>query len=127
MAVQRAYALITNEEGRVLLVRNRSGNWTLPGGKARPGETLRDAAKREVKEETGLKVRILEVTPHRHVRTHAGSCRRCVVFDAEIRKGRPRPSAEITEIAWVKRDEAPHRLTSFPTKRFREILAAVGA
>lgn len=125
MATRRAYALITNGDGRMLLVRTRSGKWTLPGGKAQPGETLCAALKREVTEETGLKVRVLDVAPHRHVRTHPGDCKRCVVFSAEIRKGKPKPGAEITDVAWVKIDKAPEHLVSFPTARFREIVAAV--
>jgi 8-oxo-dGTP diphosphatase len=127
MATRRAYALITNDEGRILLVRNRAGKWTLPGGRARPGETLKSAAKREIEEETGLKVRIRHGAPHRHVRRHTDECKRCVVYAADIKKGRARPKAEITDIAWVKPDKAPAKLAAFPTRRFREVMAAVRA
>jgi 8-oxo-dGTP diphosphatase len=52
----------TAESARVLLVRRANaplkGEWSLPGGLVDAGETLRKAAAREVKEETGL-----EVTP----------------------------------------------------------------
>lgn len=43
---------------RVLLVRRRRGarHWTLPGGKARRGESLTEALVREVCEETGLTI-----------------------------------------------------------------------
>jgi 8-oxo-dGTP diphosphatase len=53
------FAIITAEPNRsVLLVRRRRGGkqWTLPGGKAKGGETLREALQREVLEETGLQV-----------------------------------------------------------------------
>jgi len=48
--------------GRVLMVRRgrppAEGRWSLPGGLVEIGETSVDAARREVEEECGLKVRI---------------------------------------------------------------------
>lgn len=48
---------------RVLLIRRgkapRQGTWSLPGGRQRLGETVREAAVREVREEAGLEVEVL--------------------------------------------------------------------
>ena len=48
------------EAGRVVLVKRGhpplAGEWSIPGGVLEVGETLRDAAVREAREETGLTV-----------------------------------------------------------------------
>ena len=50
---------------RVLLIRRgkapRKGQWSLPGGRQRLGETVREAARREVREETGCEVEVTEL------------------------------------------------------------------
>lgn len=50
---------IFNEKGEVLLQRRGdSGRWGFPGGAIEPGESIQQAAVREVKEETGLDVEV---------------------------------------------------------------------
>ena len=57
------HALI-ERDGKYLVTRRSKGNdymplkWDIPGGIAKPGETLKETIKREVKEETGLTVQI---------------------------------------------------------------------
>lgn len=50
-------------DGKVLLIQRgkppREGQWSIPGGMQQVGETIRDAAVREAKEETGLAIRIV--------------------------------------------------------------------
>ena len=60
--------VVYDDDGRVLLLRHRfwpEGSWGLPGGYAHSGETLENALRRELHEETGYEiesVRLLQVT-----------------------------------------------------------------
>lgn len=56
-------------DGRVLLIKRGKepykGCWSLPGGGVEPGESLRDAVCREMREETGLEVDVGRVAGYR--------------------------------------------------------------
>ena len=59
--IECACVVIQNETNQYLLTYNKKYNaWTFPGGKLESGETPLEAAKREVFEETGLRVRDLK-------------------------------------------------------------------
>ena len=69
---------VVDDHGRLLLgIRDKEpfrGRWVLPGGRVEPFETLEDAARREILEETGLDIKVsrtLDVVeiidpPHEH-------------------------------------------------------------
>jgi len=50
--------LIRSGDSVLLVHQRRTGLWSLPGGKVESGESLDQAAIREMKEETGLDVRL---------------------------------------------------------------------
>ena len=52
--VRAAGGIVTAPDNTMLLIQ-RNGRWDLPKGKVEPGETLLQAALREVEEETGIK------------------------------------------------------------------------
>ncbi len=55
-----ARAVLRDEAGRVLLVkRTDNGEWALPAGAMETGESIAEAAAREVQEETGLRATTL--------------------------------------------------------------------
>ncbi len=75
-------------DGRIVLIqRTDSGKWGLPGGLVDWGEDIPTAAKRELKEETGLELltirRLVGVysSPHRDPRIHSIS----VLIEADVR------------------------------------------
>lgn len=113
----------SKEIRRVLLVhRPRYDDWSFPKGKLDPGETVEEAALREVKEETGLKCRILErlTTSRYEYRTrHKGLLRPKVVHYFLMKRvsGRIRvPGDEVDSAGWYAIDEAA-RVLSYPQDR----------
>lgn len=57
--IEAAGGIVKNQNGDLLFIR-RLGKWDLPKGKVEEGESLEQAALREIEEETGLKELILE-------------------------------------------------------------------
>ena len=55
-------AAVVVHEGRVLLIRRGqapdAGEWSIPGGGVELGESVEDALRREVREETGLEIAV---------------------------------------------------------------------
>jgi 8-oxo-dGTP pyrophosphatase MutT (NUDIX family) len=98
----------------VLLVhRPRYDDWSLPKGKADPGESDEDCARREVLEETGIQAELEAPLPEVRYRDRKGRPK-------VVRYWRMRPVAapevfvpnhEVDEIAWLPRDAAVRRLT----------------
>ncbi|MFF5084022.1 NUDIX domain-containing protein [Actinoplanes sp. NPDC000266] len=55
LVVAGAGVLVRDDRRRVLLQqRSDDGTWSMPGGTVEPGEHLEEAARRELREETGL-------------------------------------------------------------------------
>lgn len=121
-----ASAVVTDPDGRILLVRRTdTGTWALPGGTMEPGETIARCAEREVREETGLHVTVTGLvgiyTDPRHVIAYSdGEVRQQfnVCFTAEATGGEIRGSAESTAVAFHTPSEIA-RLPMHPTQRLR--------
>ena len=94
--------------------------WTLPKGTPDPGETVEQTALREVAEETGLEVRILERLPsieYDFVQDGTRIHKTVHYFLMESTGGDlTRHDAEFERVRWVPFDEA-EALLSFPTER----------
>lgn len=62
LLIQPAAGVVCIKSGQVLLIRRgtppMTGEWSLPGGRIEPGERAREAALRELKEETGVDAEI---------------------------------------------------------------------
>jgi len=100
--------------GKVLLIRRRSaplaGEWSLPGGMLEVGETLRDAVKRELAEETGLEVRVgelIEVFERIFLDAGARAEYHYVILDylCEVTGGTAQAGSEASEVAWAAQED----------------------
>ena len=94
--------------------------WTLPKGTPNPGETVEETALREVGEETGLEVRIvepLESIEYSFVQKGTRVHKTVHYFLMEpIGGDLSLYDHEFERVQWVSFDEAPELLT-FPTER----------
>ncbi|TDL30884.1 NUDIX hydrolase [Jeotgalibacillus sp. S-D1] len=53
-----AAAIIVNDKNEIVLIKGPRRGWEMPGGQVEEGESIRDAAIRETKEECGLDIEI---------------------------------------------------------------------
>ena len=124
-----AVGAIVFKENRVLLVRRgkapAAGVWAIPGGSVELGETLQEAAEREILEETGLTIRAHQpvFTFDAVERDALGNVRfHYVIVDlmADYITGEPFPGDDALAVRWVSADELPAlELSSFT----RDLLA----
>lgn len=109
--------------GRTVLIRRGTqpllGEWSIPGGTIEIGETIEEAVRRELHEETGLEVRVLELielfdriylengaTPSRGKRKPRYHY---VIADylCELVGGKPRAGSDVTDLAFAREEELP--------------------
>ena len=113
------------DRGRALLIRRGheplKGEWSIPGGMVELGEELTAGVRRELKEETGLKVEPLEciLVFDRILRESERVKYHYVIVDYLCRRkgGRLRPGSDVTDARWVRREDLPqYHLTELATK-----------
>ncbi|GEM48852.1 NUDIX hydrolase [Deinococcus cellulosilyticus] len=126
--LKRAAHVYLVQDGHLLLVTERMDDgsifWGLPGGKARDGESLADAAVRQVKEETGLEMfdlefisllegEMLSMTKHAH---YANFARFTGKFRGELQPNDP----EVLSAEWIPFDQVMQLVRFGPPPEFEE-------
>lgn len=109
-----ATAIVTSELG-VLVGRRNDGKppWTFIAGEVEPGESPADAAIREVKEETGLRVQLADVIGER---VHPKTGRTMIYIAAEPTHGTDvfvGDEEELAEVRWVSLAEADDLMAAY--------------
>jgi ADP-ribose pyrophosphatase YjhB (NUDIX family) len=100
--------LFDSKREKVLLTRRAdNGEWCLPGGAIDAGESVAEGCEREVREETGLLVRVTRLTgvysdPHNVAVYPDGNQAHIVAlnFEVELLSGEPVLTDETTGVDW---------------------------
>jgi 8-oxo-dGTP diphosphatase len=128
------------EDGRTLLIRRGSeplrGHWSIPGGTLEIGESLQAGVARELLEETGLEVRVLDVIevfdrifpgePEDSGGQSRGPKFHYVIVDYLCERifGDPRAGSDVTDVAFAREDELEKfYLTETVTRVLRKAFA----
>jgi ADP-ribose pyrophosphatase len=121
-----AVGAIVFKDNRVLLIRRgkppAEDLWAIPGGRVEIGETLREAAEREIFEETGVTIRalvpvytfdVIERDTRGRIRFHY------VIVDltADYIRGEPRAGDDASAARWVSSEELATLKVSSKTRQ----------
>ena len=101
--------VVVDDQGRALIIKRRdNGRWEPPGGILEHGETIDDGLRREVYEETGLKVE-----PERLTGVYQNMTRHIValVFRCRAAGHEVRDNAEASAFHWATPAEARHLMS----------------
>ena len=102
---------IIKKDDAVLLVKRKyepgKGLWSIPGGLVELGETVQEAVKREVKEETGLEVEVVKLIDvvDNIIRDEQNRIKFHYIlidFLVSIKGGKCEPTSDASEIKWFK-------------------------
>jgi 8-oxo-dGTP diphosphatase len=113
-------------DGRALLIRRGSPplerQWSIPGGMLEVGETLLEGVRRELEEETGIEVRVLdliEVFERINLDGEGKARYHFVVLDylCERVRGEARAGSDVIDVAWAAPEElVQYSLTETATR-----------
>lgn len=126
-----AVAAVIVHDGKLLLIRRgkepSKGKWSIPGGSVEWGETLVDAVKREVGEETGLESEVGKVAGVFDIIVTGGdsAAYHYVVIDyfAQPIGGTLAPASDADDARWVPLEDLDHyELTEHLRERLREMV-----
>jgi ADP-ribose pyrophosphatase YjhB (NUDIX family) len=105
--------IVRDDRGRILLTKNADVNsWTLPGGGIEPNESPKDAAVREMREETGLLVE-----PVRIIGVYGGPEYRVVYPNGDVASY----VATVFECKVISGEMAPDYEESLDVRYFSEV------
>ncbi len=107
--------VVVFDKNGVLLVKRGEqplkGNWTIPGGVVEVGETLKDAAMREILEECGIHVKNLKFVDVVELIDRQGDRTKyhyvIIDFVALEYRGSPKPGSDVVDLSFVPIEKLP--------------------
>jgi ADP-ribose pyrophosphatase YjhB (NUDIX family) len=110
-------AVLIDNKNRILLVERAyppgAGKWSIPGGVIEPGERISEAARRELREETGLEAEPLGILwiLNNIVYDESGRVKYHyvivdILFDSNTVRGKPQPGGDAKAVSWFTLKEA---------------------
>jgi 8-oxo-dGTP diphosphatase len=120
---------------RTLLIRRGTapleGQWSIPGGMLELGESIKEGVRRELAEETGIDVRVLDLIEvfERIIPGDGGRTRyHFVILDylCEMIGGEAMAASDVTDVAWAREDQLEnYSLTAIATRVIKRAFAMV--
>lgn len=109
-----AATIVLNDRNEILLIKGPRRGWEMPGGQVEEGESLRDAAIRETREESGIEIEIIKFCG---VFQNVKSSICNTLFLAKPIGGEPTTSKESLEVGFFPVEKALEMVT---WQNFRE-------
>lgn len=108
------HALVRADDRFLLVRRGRppfAGHWGLPGGGVELGETVEEAVRREVREETGLDIAVTRLLGYADGLQHDAEGKVqwhyvILYLEAAVTGGELRPGDDAADVQWVSESEA---------------------
>jgi 8-oxo-dGTP pyrophosphatase MutT (NUDIX family) len=122
MTEQSAGGIVVRGD-EVLMIRDRYGRWTFPKGHIEQGETPKEAAVREVLEETGVQAVPGERLGQVGYALSGGNDKQVTWFFMTYENGEVRPlQSEIAEARWLGFDQAQEQVQRHGYPGYRALL-----
>jgi 8-oxo-dGTP diphosphatase len=109
-----AAVIVTNNKNEILLIKGPRRGWEMPGGQVEEGESLKEAAIRETKEESGIDI---EITKFCGIFQNVERSICNTLFLGRAIGGEPTTSSESLEVGFYPIGEALEMIT---LKNFRK-------